>query len=74
MDENKDAEEEEYTIKNYKYWNGFNDFYCKGKIMVGPGGLKNIILTTLLINSPIIIIFIFVIFVRIIKLNIIKYS
>jgi len=63
MNEIKENEEEEYTIKIYKYWSGFNDFYCKGRVMVGPGGLKNIILTTLLIDTSVVVIFIFIIFV-----------
>jgi len=51
-------------IRNFQYWSGFNDFYCNGRIMIGPKGLKNLCLTLLMINLPVIIVYIFSILVR----------
>ncbi len=59
-----ETKENEYSlIRNYKYWNGYNQFYCDGKIMLGPNGLKLLLITLLLINIPIVLIFIFSILV-----------
>lgn len=57
---------DEQIILNYQYWTGFNKFYCRGKIMTGPDGLKYIIFTSLGINVPIVFILIFDILVNLI--------
>jgi hypothetical protein len=51
-------------IRNYKYWSGFNEFYCNGKIMIGPNGIKIFIITLASINLPILLIYIFTILVK----------
>lgn len=51
-------------VKNYQYWNGQNEFYCKGKIMLGPKGLKAFTLTWMMINLPSVLFFIFTILVN----------
>jgi hypothetical protein len=51
-------------IRNYQYWNGFNEFYCNGSIMIGPKGLKTLSWTFLMINLPVILILIFSILVN----------
>jgi hypothetical protein len=50
-------------LRNFHYWNGFNEFYCKGHIMIGPNGIKIFSLTFSLINIPIGILYIFTILV-----------
>ena len=39
------------TIKNYEYWLGNNEFYCNGKFMFGPKGLKKFLFLLLLITT-----------------------
>lgn len=39
-------------MDNYKEWRGNNYFCCKGKCLVGPNGIKPIILTSALILVP----------------------
>ena len=57
-------EKDSNLIRNYKYWSGFNEFYCDGKLMIGPNGLKIFIFTFTTINLPIILIYIFAILVK----------
>ena len=37
-------------IRNYEYWPGNNEFYCNGKFMFGPKGLKKFLFLLLLIT------------------------
>ena len=53
-------------IKNYKYWSGYNDFYCDGRIMIGPNGLKLLGLTFLSINVPALVTLVIIILVKLI--------
>ena len=39
------------TIRNYEYWLGNNEFYCNGKLMFGPKGLKKFLFLLLLITT-----------------------
>jgi hypothetical protein len=55
--------EKDQVIKNYKYWSGYNEFYCNGRVMLGPRGLKTFSLTFLMINLPTIVIYVFAILV-----------
>ena len=53
-----------YSImRNFNYWSGYNEFYCNGKIMLGPKGLKLLMMTIIIINLPQIPIFLFSILV-----------
>jgi palmitoyltransferase ZDHHC9/14/18 len=38
-------------IRNYEYWLGNNEFYCNGKLMFGPKGLKKFLFLLLLITT-----------------------
>ena len=49
----------EKVILNYKYWSGHNQFYCNGKIMLGPNGLIVIIISNIMINLPLILLCLF---------------
>ena len=37
--------------RNYEYWLGNNEFYCNGKLMFGPKGLKKFLFLLLLITT-----------------------
>lgn len=52
-------------IRNYEYWQGHNEFYCKGKIMLGPNGCSKLIQITILINLPSVMFLLFTIWVNI---------
>lgn len=39
-------------IRNYEYWLGHNEFYCQGKIMLGPNGLRKLSQMSIVINIP----------------------
>ncbi len=58
-----DKYDDKHLIRNYKYWSGLNEFYCNGKVMLGPDGLKIMIITLVSINLPVILIYIFTILV-----------
>jgi hypothetical protein len=51
-------------VKNYQYWNGLNEFYCKGNIMLGPNGFKAFCITWVIINLPAVALFFFTILVN----------
>ncbi len=55
-------------IKNYQYWNGNNEFYCGGHLMLGPNGMRDFCFTFIFINFPSVALFIFTILVFIIKI------
>ncbi len=50
-------------IKNYKYWSGYNEFYCNGRLMLGPSGCKLLSITLTSINIPICLVYVFTILV-----------
>jgi hypothetical protein len=51
------------VMRNFRYWTGLNDFYCKGCVMTGPGGLKLYIHTLLYIVLPLLLFYMFSILV-----------
>ena len=55
-------------IKNYQYWNGNNEFYCGGNVMLGPKGLRGFCMTWMMINFASVAFFIFTILVYIYKI------
>lgn len=52
------------SIRNFKYWSGLNEFYCNGKVMLGPNGLSILLLTLCMVDLPIVVIYVFSILVR----------
>lgn len=48
-------------IRNYEYWPGNNEFYCKGYLMLGPKGLSKLLLLFLMVTVPFLLSFLFTI-------------